>query len=401
MDHRELMRQLHTPADTKIVLWVMDGLGGLPLTPGGKTELETASTPNLDALARRGLCGLSVPVAPGITPGSGPSHLALFGYDPVACEIGRGVMEVLGIDFALQAEDVAARGNFCTVDDAGLVTDRRAGRISTEQGAKLCRLLQEIEVPGVQVFVLPVREHRFGLVLRGPGLDPRLSDTDPQAVGKPPLELQALVPEAEATARLARQWLEQAYRVLASHHPANSLLLRGFSQDPALPKMADVYGLKAAAIASYPMYRGLAKLVGMEVLQTGPTFADEIATLEANWDRFDFFYLHLKYTDSRGEDGDFDAKVTVIEEADSFLPRILALGPDVLVVTADHSTPARLKGHSWHPVPTILFSEVCRADQVVEFTENACANGALGLFPAVDIMPLAMANAGRLAKFGA
>ncbi|MGI6208142.1 MAG: 2,3-bisphosphoglycerate-independent phosphoglycerate mutase, partial [Anaerolineae bacterium] len=378
MDHRELMRQLHTPADTKIVLWIMDGLGGLPMTPGGKTELETAHTPNLDDLARRGTCGLSVPIAPGITPGSGPSHLAAFGYDPVACEIGRGVMEVLGIDFPLQPTDIAARGNFCTVDENGLITDRRAGRISSEKGTELCRLLQEIKVPGVEVFVLPVREHRFGLVFRGEGLDPNLSDTDPQVLGKKPLELRALTPSAEATAALARQWLEQAYRVLAPHHPANSLLLRGFSQDPALPKMADIYGLKAAAIASYPMYRGLAKLVGMEVLPTGPTFADEIATLEQNWDRFDFFYLHLKYTDSRGEDGDFAAKVKVIEEADSFLPRVLALGPDVVVITADHSSPARLKGHSWHPVPTLLYSEVCRADAVTQFSENACAAGALG-----------------------
>lgn len=401
MDHLDLMRQLHLPADTKILLWVMDGLGGLPLEAGGKTELEAARTPNLDELARRSVAGLSAPIAPGITPGSGPSHLALFGYDPVAWDLGRGVMEVLGIDFPLEDADVAVRGNFCTVDEAGLITDRRAGRISTEKSTELCRVLQGISVPGVETFVLPVREHRFALVFRGAGLDPHIADTDPQAVGKAPLPVRATAPEAQTTAGLVTAWLEQAYRVLATYHPANSLLLRGFSRDPGLPKMAEVYGLKSAAVASYPMYRGLAKLVGMDVLSTGPTFADEVATVEQNWNRYDFFYLHLKYTDSRGEDGDFNAKVKVIEEADAMLPRLLALKPDVLVITGDHSTPARLKGHSWHPVPTLLFSEVCGVDPVTVFSERACAGGALGVLPAVDLMPLAMANAARLAKFGA
>jgi len=401
MDHLDLMRQLRIPAETKILLWVMDGLGGLPLETGGKTELEAAHTPNLDELARRSVAGLSAPIAPGITPGSGPSHLALFGYDPLAWDLGRGVMEVLGIDFPLEDADVAVRGNFCTVDEAGLITDRRAGRISTEKSTELCRLLQQIRVPGVEAFVLPVREHRFALVFRGAGLDPHIADTDPQAVGKAPLAVRATSPQAQPAAGLVTAWLEQAYRVLAPYHPANSLLLRGFSRDPGLPKMAEVYGLKAAAVASYPMYRGLAKLVGMDVLSTGPTFADEVATVEQNWKDYDFFYLHLKYTDSRGEDGAFDAKVKVIEQADAMLPRLLALKPDVLIISGDHSSPARLKGHSWHPVPTLLYSEVCGVDSVSVFSERACAGGALGVLPAVDLMPLAMANAGRLAKFGA
>jgi len=401
MDHLDLMKRLHTPADSKILLWVMDGLGGLPLEPGGKTELEAAVTPNLDRLAQDAVGGLSCPIATGITPGSGPSHLALFGYDPLAWDLGRGVMEVLGIDFPLQDADVAVRGNFCTVDDAGLISDRRAGRISTDKSTELCRLLQEIRVPGVEAFVLPVREHRFALVFRGAGLDPRIADTDPQVVGKAPLPVRALADEAAATAALVTAWLEQAYQILAPHHPANSLLLRGFSRDPGLPTMSDVYGLKAAAIASYPMYRGLAKLVGMDVLSTGPTFADEVSTLEEHWSEYDFFYLHLKYTDSRGEDGDFGAKAKVIEEADAMLPRLLALKPDVLIITGDHSSPARLKAHSWHPVPTLLYSAVCGVDGVSVFSERACTTGALGVLPAVDIMPLAMANAGRLAKFGA
>lgn len=401
MDYLDLMCSLHTSNRSKIVLFVVDGLGGLALTPGGKTELETAFKPNLDALVRTGVCGLSIPIAPGVTPGSGPAHLALFGYDPIRYEIGRGVLEVLGIGFPLQPDDVAARGNFCTVDENGLITDRRAGRISTERATALCQLLQQIEIPGIQVFVLPVREHRFALVLRGQGLSDRLSDTDPQFTGKPPLPLLALAPESEHTAALVNQWIEQAKAKLVGHAPANMFLLRGFSKDPSLPKMADVYGLRAAAISAYPMYRGVAKLVGMDVLQAGSTLEDEIATLSAAWQDYDFFYIHVKYTDSRGEDGDFAAKVEVIEQVDTLMPRIVALKPDVLVVTGDHSTPAALKGHSWHPVPTMLVARHCRADDVQEFSERACAHGALGRFAAVEIMPLAMANALRLEKYGA
>ena len=401
MDYLDLMRSLHTSNTSKIVLFVMDGLGGLALTPGGKTELETASKPNLDALARAGVCGLSIPIAPGVTPGSGPAHLALFGYDPIKYEIGRGVLEVLGIGFPLQPNDVAARGNFCTVDENGLITDRRAGRISTEKATALCELLQQIEIPGIQVFVLPVREHRFALVLRGDGLDDRLSETDPQFVGKPPLPLVALAPEAERTAALANQWLDQAKKKLAGNAPANMLLLRGFSKDPSLPKVTEIYGLRAAAISAYPMYRGVAKLVGMDVLQAGNTLEDEITTLASVWQDYDFFYIHVKYTDSRGEDGDFAAKVKVIEQVDALIPQIVALKPDVLVVTGDHSTPAALKSHSWHPVPTMIVSPHCGADDVQEFSERACAHGALGQFPAVAIMPLAMANALRLEKYGA
>ncbi|MHB0876471.1 MAG: 2,3-bisphosphoglycerate-independent phosphoglycerate mutase [Anaerolineae bacterium] len=401
MDYLDLMRSLHTEAKSKIVLLVMDGLGGLPLEPGGKTELETAATPNLDAIAQNAVCGLSQPIAPGITPGSGPAHLALFGFDPLTHEIGRGILEVLGIGFPVQADDLTVRGNFCTVDADGLLTDRRAGRIASEKSAELCRLLQQIEVPGAQVFVLPVREHRFAIVFRGQGLDPRLSETDPQVTGKPPLPLEALAPEAKPTADLVNRWIDQARRMLAGHQPANMFLLRGWSKDPCLPKMGELYGLKAAAIAVYPMYRGVAMLVGMDILDAGATVADEFTTLEKHWADYDFFYVHVKYTDSRGEDGDFAAKVKVIEQVDALIPRITALNPDVLIVTGDHSTPAALKGHSWHPVPTMLASRYCRSDSAQQFGETACALGGLGTFPAVNIMPLAMAHALRLEKYGA
>jgi 2,3-bisphosphoglycerate-independent phosphoglycerate mutase len=398
----DFIQQLVKPAETKIVLLVMDGLGGLPMEAGGLTELEAANTPNLDALAARGVCGLQQPVGPGITPGSGPSHLALFGYDPIKYQVGRGVLAALGINFDLKPKDVAARGNFCTIDDEGRVADRRAGRISTEKNKELCKILREIELPGVEVFVETVKEYRLLLVLRGEGLSGDIPDTDPQEVGEKPLEPTPLSPGAEKTARLVKEFVAQAREKLAGHHPANMVLLRGFSEHPSWPSMGDVFGLKAAAIAVYPMYRGVAKLVGMQILDTGEKVTDEFAVLEDRWNDFDFFYLHVKRIDSAGEDGDFERKVALIEEVDTQVPRLLDLNPDVVVVTGDHSTPSFLKYHSWHPVPVLLWSKQCRADGVDRFGERACMAGGLGpRIPGVDLMPLALANAMRLEKFGA
>jgi len=400
----ELAQPSPLPDGGKIILAVMDGLGGMPIEPGGPTELEAAYTPNLDQLAREGATGLSIPVAPGITPGSGPGHLSLFGYDPLRYEIGRGVLEALGIDFPLQLNDLAARGNFCTVDEQGRIVDRRAGRIPSAEGARLCEKLQrETRIPGYEVFVRPVKEYRFALVVRGPGLADGLSETDPQRVGVPPLPVQALKddPATVRTAALLNDWLEQARRVLADEHPANSLNLRGLAKDPGIPKFQDIYKLKAAAIAVYPMYRGVARLCGMQVLPTGDTMASELDTLEQNWNQFDFFFLHFKYTDSRGEDGDFAAKVKVIEEIDGYMSRLRALKPSVLVVTGDHSTPALLRSHSWHPVPLLMWGAHVLPDEVTCFGERPCMRGGLGHILAREIMPLAMAHAGRLAKFGA
>ena len=397
----ELMRELQIAGSSKMVMLVMDGLGGLPMEPGGLTELEAARTPNLDRLAAESLCGLSVPIGSGITPGSGPAHLALFGYDPLKYEIGRGVLEALGIGFDLHDEDVAARGNFCTVDEEGLVTDRRAGRIPTEKNVELVKALRGIELPGIQVFVETVKEYRFVLVLRGEGLEGGLTETDPQQLGVPPLPVEALVQGAERTAQLFNRWIAQAREILANQHPANMVTLRGLAKNPGLPSMRKVYGLRPAAIASYPMYRGVAKLLGMDVLDTGETFEEEIETLRTYFADYDFFFVHVKKTDSAGEDGDFERKVVIIEHVDELVPAILDLKPEVLIVTGDHSTPALLKSHSWHPVPTLLYSRYCRADQTDEFSERGCSRGALGRFPAVDLMPLAMANALRLAKYGA
>ncbi len=399
---QELTRELQQPAIGKIVLFVADGLGGLPLEPGGKTELETARTPNLDALARRGVTGLSVPVGPGITPGSGPGHMALFGYDPVRNVIGRGVLEALGIDFPLEPADVAARGNFCTVDEHGRIVDRRAGRIPTEKCVELCRKLAEnIRIPGVQLFVEPVREHRFVLVIRGAGLGDRVNDTDPQRTGVPPVRARGEDPMSQRTAEIVEQFVRQAAELLRDEHPANMLTLRGFSKRPNLPTMRDLYGLDAVALAVYPMYRGLARLVGMRIADAGKTLQDQIAALKREWEQGDFFFVHYKYTDSTGEDGNFAAKVEKIEEIDAVIPSIMALHPDVFIFTGDHSTPSLLKSHSWHPVPLLLVANTCRPDDVTEFGERACARGGLGQIPACHILPLALAHCGRLKKFGA
>ena len=395
----EFLQELIIPAQTKIAMIIMDGLGGLPMEPGGKTELETARTPNLDALAMQSALGLTVPLGPGITVESGPGHLGIFGYDPIQYRIGRGVLEAVGVEFDLGPKDVAARGNFCSVDAAGVVMDRRAGRIPTDASKELSKFLTT-KIEDVEIFVETVREHRLAIVLRGPELGAALTGTDPLKNGKPPLPLHSLNPDSEKTARIVNQFIERARTLLASRQPANMILVRGFDSYPRLPLFPEVFGLHAAAIAVNPTYRGIAKLVGMQVLKVdGGTVADEFTALEKNWSDYDFFYLHVKNTDIAGEDGDFARKVSVIEEVDALMPRLMALKPDVMIVSGDHSTPAVLKGHSWHPVPTLLYGKYVRADGIAEFGERACARGGLGVLPAKDIMPLALANAQRIEKF--
>lgn len=401
MDQIELMRKLSMPGASKIILLVMDGLGDLPGVDG-LTPLEAARTPHLDHLASEGICGLSTPVAPGITPGSGPGHLGLFGYDPLDWDIGRGVLEALGIDFALGPDDLAARGNFCTIDPAtGNITDRRAGRLASDVGERLVAKLDRIRLPGVEAIVKPVKEYRFVLVLRGPALADGLTETDPQRTGAPPLPVRPLRPEAQHAADLLNQWLLEARALLADEYPANSLNLRGLAKTPAIPKMTDVYRMKMAALATYPMYRGIARLVGMDSLSAGDTLDDEVAALRGAWGRYDFFFFHVKKTDSNGEDGDFEGKKAVIEQVDERLPEMLALQPDVVVVTGDHSTPCAMKSHSWHELPVLLWSHVDRPDPVGVFGERACMDGGLGHILHKHLMPLMMAHAGRLTKYGA
>lgn len=401
MDMHSLLREIYKKNSSKIVLLVADGLGGLPKEPGGKTELESACTPNLDALARRGISGLMTMIKPGITPGSGPGHLGLFGYDPLRYQIGRGALEATGVGFALGPNDVAVRCNFCTLDSAGRITDRRAGRIATEQSAPLAIRLRQIHIPGVEVFVEPVKEHRFVVIFRGEGLGDQVTDTDPQATGVPPLEPIATDSGSERTAQVAREFIRQARQLLADQPHANGLTMRGFAQRPDMPTYEEVYGVRAAAIAVYPMYKGLAQLVGMQVVGSPSTLEEEIDVLKQVWNEFDFFFVHFKYTDSRGEDGNFDAKVEMIEQFDAVVPGVLALNPTVVAVTGDHSTPAKLASHSWHPVPVMIVADSCRPDGCQEFGESAASQGGLGHFEALYLMPLLLAHAGRLEKFGA
>ncbi len=401
MVSEKIIRSLAVKTPSKIVLLVLDGVGGLPVD--GRTELEAAHTPHLDDLASRSICGVTDPISPGITPGSGPAHLGMFGYDPLKYEIGRGVLEALGIRMELGRDDVVARGNFATMDQQGIIVDRRAGRIPTERNMELCDLLQEEikEIEGVRVEVRHGKEHRFVLRFSGEGLDGRLEDTDPQREGELPKPPTPLAPEAERMARIVELFLNRANQILQDHHPANTVLLRGISQIPAIPSMSDLFKLTPACIATYPMYKGLARLVRMEILETGENIVDEFRALKESYEQFDFFFLHIKKTDSYGEDGDFPKKVEVIEEVDRHIPVLLALEPDVIAVTGDHSTPSLLKGHSWHPNPFMLYSRYERIDDVKVFTEAACARGGLGRFLAMDEMPLMLASALKLKKFGA
>lgn len=395
-----LVKKLSQKTNSKIVFLVLDGLGGLPFGEKGLSELEGAQVPEFDELACKSSLGLVDTVHPGITPGSGPGHLGLFGYDPLKFNVGRGVLASLGVNFELQPSDIAARINFCTLDDQGNVTDRRAGRISTEECKKRVDLLQGMSFEGVECFVTPVIDYRAALILRGKGLNGKIEDTDPQKTGVPPLPVIPESPEAEFTARVTTLFLAEAQKRIASHLPANGILLRGFDSYHPIETITDIFHLKGGSIAVYPMYKGVSRLVGMDVLDTGPTIEDEITCLEKHFSDYDYFYIHIKKSDSYGEDGNYDGKVGIIEQVSRQIPRILKLKPDTLAITGDHSTPASFRAHSWHPVPLLIHSANLRYRQQ-RFTEKDCANGDLGRIRGRDLMLLLLANSGKLKKFGA
>ncbi len=403
--YMQLVSQLAVPSEGKMVLLVADGLGGLHFDGEDATPLEKASTPVLDSIAPVSSLGLLDPIYPGVTPGSGPAHLGLFGYDPLEYEVDRGALSAAGVDFPMEEGDVAARANFATVDAGGNVVDRRAGRIPTEKCKELTALLQKnISIEGVEVFVRPEKEHRAAVIFRGEGLSPRVYDTDPQKTGVPPAEARPLddSPEAQRTASIVAEFSRQAAELLEGEEKANYILLRGLAPKPDLPSMEDLYGIRCCAVATYPMYRGLARLVGMEVLSAGETVEDEFRAALERWDEYDYFFIHVKKTDSYGEDGNYTAKVGVIEQVDAALPLLLEKEPAVFAFTGDHSTPALLASHSWHPVPVLLKSPVCRRSRARRFTEHECAvAGNLGRLPSMCLLPLMLANAGRLKKFGA
>jgi 2,3-bisphosphoglycerate-independent phosphoglycerate mutase len=397
------MRELSVPTESKIVLLVVDGLGGLPMDPGGRTELEAANTPNLDALAAGSDLGLSRPVAAGVSPGSGPGHLGLFGYDPLRFQVGRGVLSALGVGYDLQKSDLAARINFATLDGSGRISDRRAGRIPSEKGEELVRLLNEnMQLDGAEVAIVHEKEYRAVAIFRGENLSGELYDTDPQRVGLEPLPVRPIdgSSEAKRSAEVANSFVKRANEILHDQHPANTVLLRGFGMHPALPSFEEAYKLDAAAIASYPMYKGLARLAGMQLLKEGEGIAGEFDTLKQNWDAHDFFFVHIKPTDAAGEDGDFERKAAVIEEVDAQIPGLLELGPDALAVTGDHATPAKMKSHSWHGVP-LLVNSPYTLPTAGSFGERPCAGGTLGVIPAEEIMGYLMGHALKLNRFGA
>jgi 2,3-bisphosphoglycerate-independent phosphoglycerate mutase len=396
-----VVTEMARPEGKKALLLVMDGLGGYRTAERG-SELTEAATPNLDRLAGEGSLGLHDPVTRGITPGSGAGHLGLFGYDPLAYEIGRGALSAAGIGFELQPGDVAARINFCTLTAEGNVADRRAGRLPTEEAAGICELLtREVRLEGVEFFLQPEREHRGLLVLRGEGLDRDVTDTDPQREGVPPLEPQARSPEAERTAELVKRLLDQARSLLADRQRGNFLLLRGFDSVKELPGFPDRYQVRALAIAAYPMYVGISRLLGFQTHQVEGAAPEEVDALAELLPAHDFVFMHIKKTDSAGEDGDFERKVAAIEEVDALVPRMLDAGVDVLAVTGDHSTPAQMAAHSWHPVPVLLWGGTAAADGLPGFDEVNCRQGSLGRFEAKHLLPQLLAAAGRLAKYGA
>ena len=402
MIEESIFKELSIKTDSKIVLVVMDGLGDLPNSEG-KTTLEAAQIPNLNRLAARSVCGLTDPISRGITPGSGPAHLSLFGYDPIKYQIGRGVLEALGVGIDLTSDDLACRGNFATIDRDVIVTDRRAGRIPTEINEKLCALLQReiTEIDNIKVIIKPGKEHRFVVIFRGEGLEEGITDADPQLNGQKLKYAEALRAESKKSVHIINKFIDKCLEVLKEQHPANAILLRGMAKYPNLPSLQELYKLNPAAIAAYPMYRGLARLVGMNILETGEMIADEIRTLQENFRQYNFFYLHIKKADSYGEDGNFAAKVKIIEEVDQYIPALLELNPEVLVITGDHSTPAALAGHSWHPNPFLLSSRYIRVDEVKHFSEREFVKGGLGRFPSTDVLPLILANGLKLSKFGA
>lgn len=403
MEVTEVWETLALDQGGKIVYLILDGVGGIQDPVKGKTELEAANKPNLDALAKKSSCGLLEIIGAGITPGSGPGHLALFGYKPLEYDIGRGIFSSLGIDFDLQEGDVAARFNFCSMDDDGKITDRRAGRIETSLNEKLCEILRlGLDLGGVEYFIDTVSEHRGVLVLRGAGLDGDIADTDPGQTGMSPLDPVALSPNSEKTVSLLKKVLVHAQNALKDQHPANMILLRGFEKYSPVRGLKERFHLDGLCIAEYPMYKGVSRFLGMDVINSTGGIKGLIRNLKDNFNEdHNFYFIHVKYTDKAGEDSDFDRKVSVIEEVDGYIPEILKLNPDVLAITGDHSTPSAMGQHSWHPVPVLIHAKNARVDHVDRYDDISCIQGSLGQRPATDLMGLSLAHAGRLKKFGA
>ena len=403
----EMYDKLTLPTKAKIALVVLDGVGDIATKENGfLTPLEAAKTPIMDKLSREAIQGRMTPVAPGVTPGSGPGHLALFGYDPVDTQVGRGVIEALGLGLELKAGDVAARANFCSLDADGLVTDRRAGRIETEECERLCAILSKKikKVSNTQIIIQPGKGHRFVVIFRGTGMEGPLNDTDPQREGLPIAESTPLDPsskKAQKAAKLIKAFYDKALPILKDERPANGFLMRGIAHQPDIPTFEERYKLKAACLAVYPMYKGLAQLVGMDKVEGPQSISEQFNRYLEEYDNYDFFFIHYKYTDMYGEDGNFEAKKKAIEELDEALPILLQKRPDVIAITGDHSTPCPMKGHSWHPQPVLLTSAFSGSDKLDRFTETGANIGSMGVFDAKFLIRPMQAHAMMFDKYGA
>jgi 2,3-bisphosphoglycerate-independent phosphoglycerate mutase len=402
-----LYSELTLKTNAKLALVVLDGLGDIATKEQNYlTPLEAAHTPNLDALSKESAQGRMIPVAPGITPGSGPGHLGLFGYDPLEFQVGRGVIEALGLGVELQPGDVCARANFATLDAKGIVTDRRAGRIPTESCEKLCAMLaaKVKKIGDTQIIIKPGKEHRFVVVFRGKGLQGPLTDADPNREG---FAIPTVKPRDPKNAKqkkmagLIAKFYQAALPIIAKEKPANGFLMRGIAHQPEIPLFEERYQLKSACLAVYPMYKGLSQLVGMKKIEGPQSIAEQFERYLTAYDNFGFFFIHYKYTDKAGEDGNFAAKKEAIEAFDAALPILLKKRPDVLAITGDHSTPCALKGHSWHPQPVLLHSAVSGSDKLERFTETGANCGSLGVMEAKHLIRLMQANAKMFDKFGA
>jgi 2,3-bisphosphoglycerate-independent phosphoglycerate mutase len=391
----------------KAMLIVMDGLGDRPIKElGWLTPLEAARTPNLDALAARGVSGLMNAIGFGLRPGSDTSHLAILGYDIEKYYTGRGTIEVAGLGMELKAGDVALRGNLGTVNDKLLVVDRRAGRI-TDTGPFVAEL-DGLTYQGVTLLARPGTGHRAGIILRGPGLSSRISDNDPHEVGVKVHEVHPLDDSKEAafTAKVLNHFLAEAHRILAANPlnqerikqgkpPANYLLGRGAGYYKQIVKFEERYGLHACTIAGGGLYKGIGAFTGMDVIQvagaTGLPNTDIAAKFRAGLaalkGAYDFAFVHVKATDTFGEDGDFTGKMNFINRIDEAAALLLD-APHLLAVTADHSTPCALKRHSGDPVPLMMVGDgLVRTDEVATYGERSCARGGMGRLTGLQVMP--------------
>ncbi len=405
----------------RILLIIFDGLGDRPVKElGSKTPLEAAPKANLDWFANNGMNGLLDPIGPGIRPGSDTSHLALFGYDPLEVYTGRGPFEAAGVGIELQRGDVAFRCNFASVDENRVLTDRRAGRIK-DGTDKLAESLDGMKLGRVKVLFRAGTEHRAVLVLRGKGLSPKVTDTDPHEEGQKIPESKPLEPKAKATAKALNAFTRRAYDILSEHPvnkarvakgeaPANMVVARGAGIAPDLPPISEKLGVKAAGIAGVALIKGMFRAVGMDVLEvkgaTGGLDTDMVAKAEAALkalETYDLVVVNVKAADLCGHDGRSADKIKVIERIDQMMGHFKAnLPPDVIFAfTADHSTPVAVMDHSGDPVPVTIYGDGIRVDEVPHFDERSAAHGSLGRIRGRDLMPILLNQANRTEKFGA